>query len=102
VIHGIVDGDYVLLDMISMLYTIAYVEHSEHIIGCNSQWIAIVTVNVSTLTALLEKVDRFRKKALNSRINYKWAGLYWHGAAIFWQGRTKWRASQSAAVGANL
>jgi hypothetical protein len=55
VIHGIVSTHYVLPDMVSMLYAIAYVEHSEHVIGCNSQCIAIFTVKVSTLATLLEK-----------------------------------------------
>ena len=54
-IHGIVGADCVLLDMIGMLYAIAHVEHSEHVIGCNSQWTAICTVKVSTLATLLEK-----------------------------------------------
>lgn len=54
-IHGIIRIDYVLLDMISMLYAITYVEHSEHVIGCNSQCIAIFPVKVSTLATLLEK-----------------------------------------------
>lgn len=51
----IVGADYVLLDMISMLFAVAYVEHNEHVIGCNSRWIMIMTVKVSTLAALLEK-----------------------------------------------